>query len=368
MGGSESEEFMVRTEAGEDFVASCECGYAANLERAVSAIEKIEDAPAGGDPQEVHTPGQKTIAEITEFLQVPPTHQIKSLVCIVNDKPCLVLVRGDHQLNDSKLMIHTKSVQVRPAQPEEIRDIFGADAGSLGPVGVTNMPIYADLNLAGRANLTCGANKDDYHLQGVTPDVHFKPVWVDLREVEPGEACMECGKPLDVYRAAELGHIFKLGTKYSESMGAMVLNADGDQVPIVMGSYGIGLERILSSAVELYHDEDGIIWPVSIAPVAVILTPINYKGDMKEAADRLSAELTGLGIDWLLDDRAERPGVKFKDADLIGIPFRVVIGGKLKEGKVELFERSTKQTTLVDIGALASTLQKRIEELTPAAD
>jgi len=368
MGGSESEEFMVRMEAGEDFVVSCECGYSANLERAISVIEKISDPPATGNPREVHTPGQKTIAEIADFLEVPPTHQIKSLVCIVNDQPCLVLLRGDHQLNDSKLMAQAKSVQVRPARLEEIREIFGADAGSLGPVGVEDMAIYADLSLQGRANLTCGANKDDYHLQGVTPDTHFKPVWTDLREVEPGEACVECGKPVEVFRAAELGHIFKLGTKYSESMGATVLTAEGEQVPIVMGSYGIGLERILSAAVELYHDDDGIIWPISIAPVSVILTPINYKGDMKDAADRLAADMTAAGIDWLLDDRSERPGVKFKDADLIGIPFRVVIGGKLKEGKVELFERANKQTTLIDVDALVSTLQQRIKETTPTAE
>jgi prolyl-tRNA synthetase len=367
MGGSESEEFMVPMEAGEDFVASCECGYAANLERAVSAIEKITDPPAAGDPQEVHTPNQKTIAEIADFLGVPPTHQIKSLVCMVDEKPCLLLVRGDHQLNDSKLMALAGSVQVRPAQADEIQQIFGADAGSLGPVGITDMPIYADFCLQDRANLTCGANKDDYHLQGVTPDVHFKPEWADLREVEAGEACVECGKPLDVYKAAELGHIFKLGTKYSDSMGATVLNAQGEQVPIVMGSYGIGLERILSSAVELFHDEDGIVWPVSIAPFLVIITPINYKGDMQAAADSLAADLTAAGIDWLLDDRKERPGVKFKDADLIGIPFRVVIGGKLKEGKVEIFERATKQTSLVEVDRIVATLKKRIEETTPRA-
>jgi prolyl-tRNA synthetase len=265
-------------------------------------------------------------------------------------------------------MVLAKSVQVRPAHPEEIREIFGADAGSLGPVGITDMPIYADFSLQGRENLTCGANKDDYHMQGVTPEVHFKPVWADLREVEPGEACVECGRPLEVYRAAELGHIFKLGTKYSESMGATVLTAEGEQAPIVMGSYGIGLERILSAAVELFHDEDGIIWPISIAPVSVILTPINYKGDLKDAADRFSADLSDAGIDWLLDDRPERPGVKFKDADLIGIPFRVVIGGKLKEGKVEIFERATKQTSLVDVDSLVPTLQLRIDETTATAD
>src|SRR5213594_3318795 len=283
MGGSQSQEFMVRMEAGEDFVVECRCGYAANLERAVSRLEKIEDEPAPAEPRPVHTPGQKTIADIAAYLGVPPSHQIKSLVYVVNGAPALCLVRGDHQLNEAKLMAAVKSVLARQAHPEEIRAALGADAGSLGPVGVTSMPVYADLELRGRQNLTSGANKTDYHLQGVTPGRHFEPTWVDLRTVEKGEACVQCGSPLDVYKAVEVGHIFKLGTKYSDSMGAMVLTADGKQTPIVMGSYGIGLDRIMSSAVELYHDPDGIIWPVPIAPFSVIITPVNYKDETKEA-------------------------------------------------------------------------------------
>jgi prolyl-tRNA synthetase len=362
MGGSQSEEFMVRTEAGEDFVVSCACGYAANLERAVSRIEKIEDEPSSGEPREVSTPGQKTIAEISDFLKVPPTHQIKSLVYIVNEKPYLLLVRGDHQLNEAKLMAAAKTVLVRPARPEEIRELFGADAGSLGPVGVRNLPILADPELQGRSNLTCGANKDDFHLQGVTPGAHFKAEWADLRAVQAGEACIQCGKPLEIYKAAEIGHIFKLGTKYSESMGAMVLDSEGKQVPIVMGSYGIGIERILSSAVELFHDDDGIIWPVSIAPFSVIVTPVNYKDAVKAAADRIYDELRAAGIDALLDDRLERPGVKFKDADLIGIPYRIVLGAeKVGRGQAELFDRSTRQTEIVDISAITSLIQTRLQ-------
>ncbi len=353
MGGSQSQEFMVRTDAGEDFVVSCECGYAANLERATSKIPEIVDEPAAGAPHEVHTPGRKTIAEIADFLHVPPTHQIKSLVYIVNDQPHLFLLRGDHQMNEAKAMAATGTLQVRPAHPEEISAAFGAEAGSLGPIGVSSMPIFADLELKGRQNLTCGANRNDYHLQGVTPGVHFQPVWVDLRTVEKGEGCSQCGSPLDVYRAAEVGHIFKLGTKYSQSMGAMVLTADGKQTPAVMGSYGIGMERIMTSAIELFHDSDGIIWPVSIAPYRIVITPVNYKAEIKTAADALYAELNAAGIDTLLDDRAERPGVKFKDADLIGVPFRIVLGAeKLKQGKAELFERATKKTELVELSAL----------------
>ena len=361
MGGSESEEFMVRTEAGEDYVVSCACGYASNLERARSRIPEIRDEPAEGEPRPVHTPGRRTIAEIADFLGVPPTHQIKSLVYIVADRPCLFLVRGDHQLNESKLMAAVQSVLVRPARPEEISAAFGADAGSLGPVGVAHVPIYADHALKGRQNLTCGANRNDYHLQGVTPDVHFHPIWTDLRTVEAGEACVQCGKPLEVYKAAELGHIFKLGTKYSESMGATVLTADGRQVPIVMGSYGIGVERIMCAAVELYHDDDGIIWPKSIAPFSVVLTPINYRDEVQEVADRLYAELRRAGVDTLLDDRAERPGVKFKDADLIGVPYRVVAGdANVRRGRVELFERATKKTELVAVEALVQAVLDRL--------
>ena len=312
----------------------------------------------------MHTPSQKTIAEIADFLKVPPSHQIKSLVYVVNDQPQLFLVRGDHQLNEAKVMATLKSMQVRPARPEEISQVFGAGAGSLGPVGVTQVPVYADLELRGRQNLTCGANKNDYHLQGVTPDVHFKPQWVDLRSVEKEEACVNCGKALEVFKAVEVGHIFKLGTKYSESMGAMVLTADGKQTPIVMGSYGIGLERIMSSAVELYHDSDGIIWPLSIAPFSVVLTPINYKDDIKAAADQLYRTLEEAGIDVLLDDRSERPGVKFKDADLIGIPYRVVLGAeKLKQGKVELFDRATRKTELVDIASAPSIISDKLKSL-----
>jgi prolyl-tRNA synthetase len=358
MGGSASQEFMVRMEAGEDSVVGCGCGYSANLERATSRVPPVHDAPWDGAPREVHTPDRKTIAEITDFLHVPPESQIKSLVYVTGATPVLFLVRGDHQLNESKAMSALGTVQARPAYAEEIRSALGAEAGSLGPVGITGMPVYADLALQGRKNLTCGANRNDYHLQGVTPGVHFTPKWRDLRTVGAGEGCVRCGAPLSVYSAVEVGHIFKLGTKYSDLMGAHVLTADGSKSTILMGSYGIGLERIMSSAVELYHDSDGIVWPFSIAPFSVIVTPIAYKGEMREAADRLYAALQQAGWDTLLDDRAERPGVKFKDADLIGIPFRIVIGPEnLKQGMVELFERARRSRQIVPIGEVVSKLK-----------
>ncbi len=276
---------------------------------------------------------------------------------MVGDAPHLFLVRGDHQLNEAKVMAATGRADARPATAEEIRAAFGAGAGSLGPVGIADMPVLADEALRGRRNLTCGANRDDYHLQGVTPDVDFTPAWAELRTVAKGEACVQCGEALDVYKAVEVGHIFKLGTKYSESMGATVLTADGSQVPLVMGSYGIGIGRILAATVELYHDADGIVWPKSIAPFEVVITPVAYREQVKGVADTLYTELAAAGLDVLLDDRDERPGVKFKDADLIGIPFRVVVGDRnLKQGQVELVTRATKETELVDVGAVAGRL------------
>ncbi len=363
MGGNLSQRFVVRADAGEDFVAACSCGYAASLERASSRLPEITEAPAAGEPREVYTPDKKTIAEIAEFLSVPPAHQIKSLVYASSDRPYLFLVRGDHQLSETKATAAVRGLLLHPAQPEEIRAAFGADAGSLGPVGIEAVPVYADVELRGRANLTCGANRNDYHLQGVTPDVHFKPIWADLRMVGPGEACVRCGKPLEVYRAVEVGHLLGLGTTYSESMGANVLSPDGKQTPIVMGSYGVDLERIMCSAVELHHDGDGIMWPPSIAPFSAVVTPVNYRDETRAAADRLYAELTDCGIDALLDDRAERPGVKFKDADLIGIPYRIVIASqKLQQGKAELFERATKTTELLDLDSVVPVLSKRLAE------
>lgn len=351
MGGAQSQEFMVQTEAGEDLIASCECGYAANLERAESLLPELrDDPPVGAEPALVLTPNQKSIEEVSKFLNVPPERLIKSLVYLVESKPVLVLLRGDHQLNEAKLSTSLKTMLFRPAHPEEVREHFGADPGSIGPVGIQNVEILADKALKGRKNLTSGANKTDYHLQGVDTDVHFQANYVDLRRVQEGEPCIRCGRPLKVSKALEVGHIFKLGTKYSESLGAGVLNKEGKQVPIVMGSYGIGLERIMVSAVEWYGDENGILWPTSIAPFDVIITPVTIQEpEQLETAERIDSELKAAGIDVLLDDRNERPGVKFKDADLIGIPLRITIGQKLKEGKVEIYHRRTKKKKEVDV-------------------
>lgn len=358
MGGQQSQEFMVRTDAGEDLIATCPgCGYAANLERAVSALPAVQDNEQPQRPEFVHTPGQKTIDEVSRYLGVPPERLIKSLVYIVQPdggsaaaRPVLALVRGDHELNEAKLTTALAGAPFRPAHPDEIRALFGADAGSIGPVDApSNVRIIADQALLGRRNMIAGANRNDFHLKGVSPDINFRAEYYDLRTVRAGEACVRCGAALEVYKALEIGHIFKLGTKYSEAMGAYILTEEGKQVPIVMGSYGIGLERIMAAAVELYHDQDGIIWPMSIAPFQVIVTPV-ISGDrlIMEQAEKIYRELTDAGIEVMLDDRDERPGVKFKDADLIGIPLRVTVGQKLKEsGMVELFERRKRKTHIL---------------------
>jgi prolyl-tRNA synthetase len=341
MGGSQSQEFMVVSDAGEDTVAVCECGYAANMERANSGLAPLDDDPAEHEPEKVHTPNQKTIQEVSDFLKVPKSRQIKSLVYLVESKPYLLLVRGDHQLNEAKLSGATGSAVLRPATAEEIREAFGADPGSLGPVGVTSMPVLSDLALQGRRNMVCGANQDDYHLVNVTPGEDFQAEFHDLRMVEEGDACPRCGKPLALRKTLEIGHIFKLGYKYSKSMGATVLNQDGVEVPVIMGSYGIGLERILVGAVELYNDEDGIVWPRPIAPFEAVVT-VMRRDDPKQMriATRFYDELTARGVDCLLDERDERPGVKFKDSELIGIPIRITVGKKIADDKVEVFTRN----------------------------
>lgn len=360
MGGSQSQEFMVATDAGEDLIAHCDCGYAANVEKAGSQLAPISDEPEADSPQPVHTPNQKTIEEIAAFLKVLPAQQIKTMVYMSGEQLVLALLRGDHQLNEVKLQ-GALGCEVRPAHPEEIKQAMGAAAGSLGPVGVTRFRIVSDLALKGRKNLTCGANQDDYHLSGVTPGRDYQAEYFDLRMVQAGEACLRCGKPLQVSKALEIGHIFKLGVKYSVSMGANVLNAEGQSVPVIMGSYGIGLERIMAAAVELFHDADGIIWPLSIAPFQVVLSVLSLKDPaLMTAAEQTYRELKALGVEVLLDDRDERPGVKFKDADLIGIPYRVNFGSKkFSQGLVELVNRASKTVEDVVYSELPGILKSR---------
>ena len=379
MGGSASDEFMVKTEAGEDLIAVCEeSGYAANLEKATSLIEPIEDGEGLPAPEEFPTPGVRTIDDLITFEGgAEASRQIKTLVYVATregkDFTVLALLRGDHQLHETKLSDNLKGAAVRPAHDEEIVELLGAHAGSLGGVRAKEIAksngkdepfIIADNALKGRRNMTTGANKDDHHIRGVDIERDIKvDQWSDLRTVQSGETSPDGQGKLEVYKALEVGHIFKLGTKYSDSMGATVLDQNGKAVPIVMGSYGIGVERILAAAIELHHDEDGIIFPQSIAPFDCLVTIANIRDEaMKSAGEKLYAELQAGGLDVLLDDRDERAGVKFKDADLIGIPFRITVGKKISEGVVELFTRKTKTSEDVKVDEVTARTKALVDE------
>ena len=364
MGGSQSHEFMVASEAGEDFVVNCPAtGYAANLEKAVSRPAPVALADPEGDlsPEEFHTPNRKTIAEVAEFTGLPETSQMKSLVMAADGKLVLAMLRGDHSLSETKFSSAVGAIEVRPATPEEIRNAFGADPGSLGPVGVKNLRILADLTLQGRRNMIAGANKNDYHLRNVTAGEDFQAEFFDLRQVAAGETSIDSGDPLEIVKTVEIGHIFKLGYKYSDSMGLRVLDETGKEVTVIMGSYGIGIERILCAAIELFHDKDGMALPAAIAPFNLVVTPVDWKNtEQTEAAAKLYREAKAGGVDALLDDREERAGVKFKDADLIGIPYRITLGKKLPLGIVEVVERRTKQSFDVPIAEAVEFVRSRV--------
>jgi prolyl-tRNA synthetase len=354
MGGSDSIEFIVPSPAGEDDVAYCPaCDYAANVERATSTVPRVEDDPGPDQAERFPTPGVRTIADLVEFDGgAEADRQIKTLVYILDREPALVLLRGDHELHEQKLQDGTGAIEIRPAHAEEIRNLLGADAGSLGAVGIDGLRILADLQLAERVNMVTGANLDDHHLRGVDVgrDISVSE-WLDLRAAVAGEGCPVCGEPLELFRGIEAGHIFKLGTKFSDALGATVLDDAGAPIPIVMGSYGIGVERNLAAAVEMNHDDQGIVWPVSIAPYEVVVTVVKANDeDTMTVANRLYDDLQAAGVDVLIDDRAERPGVKFIDAELIGVPFRVTVGPRgLADGVVELSVRSTSEKSELDV-------------------
>ena len=366
MGGSQSHEFMVASDAGEDYIVVCEAtGYAANLEKAVSRPTPPLAPDPDGDlaPEKFHTPGRKTIAEVAEFTGLPETSQMKSLVMVADGQMYLCLLRGDHNLSETKFAgVVGAAGEPRPAHPEEIREAFGADAGSLGPVGLKRpMRVIADLALQGRRNMICGANENDYHLRHVTPGEDFQPEFADIRQVAEGDLDVETGAPLKIVKTVEVGHIFKLGYKYSESMGLRVLDENGQEVTPIMGSYGIGVGRILSAAIELYHDADGMILPPAIAPFEAVVTPVNWKDEaIRSAAERIYEECKSRGVDALLDDRDERPGVKFKDADLIGIPWRITVGKKLAAGAVEIMDRRSRESTEVPVAEAARNVAAKL--------
>jgi prolyl-tRNA synthetase len=414
MGGSQSQEFMVYTEAGEDLIASSPSGYAANLEKATSKLAPVDDLAATGDkPALVHTPGQRTIQDVCSFLNVPPEHTIKTIALLgtdgVDQWPIAVFLRGDHTLNETKLNGLLGLKEITPLSSEAIEFHFDSPAGYLGPVGLkthtvpqfkafrnpaklseeAGWPTYAegegeivaiyDEALRGRKNLIAGANKAEYHLRNVTAGIDFgleTDEYADVRNINEGEPDPIAGQPLRLGKAVEIGHIFKLGYKYSESMGARVLNADGKEVTPIMGCYGIGIERILTAAIESsaaackarFPDvepsatsSDQYALPPSIAPFEVVVTVTNVRdAELAAAGERIAAELDRAGIDLLLDDRDERAGVKFKDAELIGVPFRVNVGKKLAEGNVEFVDRLLHSSEDVPLAALAGHIQTRL--------
>jgi prolyl-tRNA synthetase len=382
MGGSQSHEFMVRTAAGEDQVVTCEsCTYAANLEKATSNLRAVEDIAAEGDgkPLEVHTPEMKTIEDVSKFLGISPKNNIKTLAYMLEEsdpktgkkqsRGVVALMRGDHQLNEAKFSSALGGKEARPMQEEEIKQFFGTPAGYLGATGIewaTNLEdrakpiLIVDQALQGRTNLVGGANKEGYHFKNLTPGRDFQPtLYADVSAVTAGEDCPNCGGPLRIDTAVEIGHIFKLGYKYSESMGARVLDRNGKEVTPIMGSYGIGIERILTASIEQSNDENGFWLPPQIAPFEIVVSPTNVKDDkLIQTAVEMARQLEAAGFDVLLDDRDERPGVKFKDADLVGIPFRVTVGKKVTEGTVEVVQRSTREIHDASIASITEYFQK----------
>jgi prolyl-tRNA synthetase len=348
IGGKYSHEFMVPAETGENEVVFCEsCGYAANIEKAAGAGPSVKThklAPPADEaqhPVKFPTPGVLTIEALAnDPYNVPAERQIKTLVYLADSKLVLLLLRGDDQLNEAKLIGTLGTANLRPATAEEIFAAMGAHPGSLGAVHVTKIPVYADSILCDATQMTTGANEDGFHFRNVSISRDI-PVnhWVDLRSVQAGEGCANCGKPLKIQRAIEVGHVFKLGTMYSEKLEAFFLDESGKQRPAFMGCYGIGVTRTLQAVIEQSHDKDGIIWPLSVAPYTVCITPLSVAAGsaVMTLAEKIYNDLTARGVDVILDDRDERPGVKFKDSELVGFPIRVGIGEKsLAKREVEL--------------------------------
>jgi prolyl-tRNA synthetase family II len=364
MGGSTSVEFMCPSPAGEDLVVRCPaCGYAANMEKAASALPVIEDGEGIPVPERFDTPGVRTIDDLAQQHGVPAERQIKTLVYVIDGQLTLVLMRGDHGLVEQKLMDATGASVVRPAQPEEVKDALGASPGSLGAVGVKDLPIIADQVLRGRRAMSTGANSDGAHLRGVDVDRDITiGKWANLREISAGEPCPACGELLQILQAVEIGHIFKLGSRYTEVLDVFVLGADGKRVSPIMGSYGIGVERAMAAVVETHNDASGIIWPAAVAPFEVAVVLLNPDDEpTKQAADDLYAQLLRDGVDVILDDRDQRPGAKFKDVELIGIPFRVTVAKRgLAVGTVEVTTRATGDTVAVTVADAAGHLRKLV--------
>ncbi|HEY2264742.1 MAG TPA: proline--tRNA ligase [Streptosporangiaceae bacterium] len=377
MGGSTSTEFVCPSPSGEDLIVRCpECGYAANIEKAASQLAAVNDdserAAILPSPEPFATPGVRTIEDLVTQYQAPADRQVKTLVYFLDDVLTLVLMRGDHALNEQKLADATGAVAMRPAQPEEIQAALGALPGSLGavgtvPPGIGDHPVIADEGLRGRRGMFTGANIDDTHLRGVDVERDISVgQWADLREVAAGDACVNCGHGLEVERGIEVGHIFKLGYKYADAMDIRVSGPDGKPAKPIMGCYGIGVERAMATAVEVHHDEKGIIWPVAIAPFEVVVVVAQSENaEVAAEGERVYQSLLDAGVEVIVDDRAVRAGVKFSDAELTGIPFRVTVGKRgLASGTAELTDRAAGTTVAVPLGA---ELAKHVREAVAGA-
>ena len=369
MGGRDSTEFMCPSDAGEDTIAHCPaCNYAANVEKATSALPEIADGPGLPAPERFDTPSVRTIEDLAAGYDAPAERQIKTLVYLLDGRLTLVLMRGDHALNEQKLADATGAVAIRPAQPEEIRDALGALPGSLGAVGTPpasqgGPAVIADEALRGRSGMFTGANTDDTHLRGVDVERDIAVGrWADLREVAAGDACVNCGHGLEVERGIEVGHIFKLGYKYSDAMDIRVSGPDGKPVKPIMGCYGIGVERAMATAVEVHHDDKGIIWPVAIAPFEVVVVIAQQEDAAVAAAgEQVYQSLLESGAEVIVDDRQVRAGVKFSDAELTGIPFRVTVGKRgLAAGTAELTDRAAGSTVAIPLDEVAKHVREAV--------
>jgi prolyl-tRNA synthetase len=359
MGGKESVEFMVESPAGEDDIVVCpQCGYAANTERATSGTPPVADEPWEGEPEAFDTPGIRTIAALAEaFDFAPAERQIKTLAYVIDGEFVLILLPGDYDLMEQKLIDGLGTFDVRPAHDEEIVAALGAHPGSLGAVGVRGPRVIADPALRGRRNMVTGANADDRHLRGVDVERDIAvDQWLGVRLTRIGDPCIQCGSAVEIRRSIEVGHIFKLGTRYAEALGATVTDEKGEEQTIWMGSYGIGVGRNVAAIVESHHDDKGIVWPVGVAPYEAVVTVVKMDDDASVgAAEAIYASLLEAGIDAIIDDREERPGVKFADAELIGIPYRVTVGPKgVAGGAAELTVRATGVTEQVPLAEVAS--------------
>jgi prolyl-tRNA synthetase len=368
MGGSDSIEFVCPSETGEDDIIVCPTGdYAANREKATSALPAVDPAvdavAALPAPERFGTPGVRTIEDLAAGYDAPADRQIKTLVYVLDGELTLVLMRGDHALEEQKLVDATGAVAIRPAAADEIFEALGAHPGSLGAVGVSAYPVVADVALQGRAGMTTGANTDDVHLRGVdvARDITVGQ-WADLRTAQPGEACIHDGQPLEVIKAIEVGHIFKLGYKFSNAFDLSVLGPDGKPVRPIMGSYGIGVERAMAAIVEVHHDAKGIVWPAAVAPFeAVVVVAQQDDPAVAETGEQVYRWLQDAGVDVIIDDRQVRAGVKFSDAELVGIPFRVTIGKRgLADSIAELTDRATGETVKVPLDEIAEYVRKTV--------